>query len=149
MAKKRTITRPAKRVRGIDTIHKSKGLTSGVGICTYLADCFDSNALLAVSKKFTDEEIAAKVLKEFPTAKSATNLISEDSKLTINTHRTKYNAGGFTRGIPPVEPSFRYDSQGRIVNGRNGKYPLLPEEIDSIKKKHEARRQAIIAKLKD
>jgi hypothetical protein len=57
-----------------------------------------------------------------------------------------YNEGRFSQGIPPEKPSFRYNGSSQIVEGRNGRRPLLPEEIAQHTKQHANLRKELIKK---
>jgi hypothetical protein len=105
------------------TRHKSKGITSGVGICTYFAFLFRYNE--TSKKKLTDEEIAILVEREYPDRHSAKAFRGNTKKRTINEYRHRYNAGLFTTGKIPALFSYRYDSLGNRVDGRTGK-KILP-----------------------
>ena len=108
--------------------HKSRGLTSGVGICTYFAFLFRSNETAPKNKKLTDDQIASLVEKEFSHRPSAFYFRGPNKRRTINEYRIKYNSGAFTDGKMPATHSYRYDSLGNRVNGRTGKpLPTIQE----------------------
>lgn len=120
-----------------------------MGVCAYFASLFEANELVGPNRKMTDEMILTKLKAEFPEGKVSKTLAKLNnrslSSMTVNgIYRYKYNRGTFTRGIPPVSVSFRYDEKGRIVDYRKGKYPLLPEEIAKIKKDHDKLRTKLI-----
>ncbi len=104
--------------------HKSRGITSGVGICTYFAFLFASNEKPG-TKKLTDDEIAILVERQFPGRKTAQVFRGPNKKRTINEYRHRYNLGLFTMGKIPALYSYRYDSMGNRVDGRTGK-KILP-----------------------
>lgn len=109
--------------------HKSQGLTSGVGICTYFAFLFKFNETLPKKRKLTDEQIALAVEKEFPGRPSAQCFRGPTKRRTINEYRLKYNAGKFTYNKMPEFYSYRYNSSGDRVDGRTGKkvLPVIQE----------------------
>jgi hypothetical protein len=104
--------------------HKSRGKTSGVGICTYFAFLFRANELAFKSRKLTDDQIAIMVEKEFPDRPSALVFRGPSKKRTINEYRIRYNTGRFTYGKTPELYSYRYNSVGDRVDGRTGKKVL-------------------------
>lgn len=108
--------------------HKSRGITSGVGICTYFAFLFRSNERVG-SKKLTDEQIAILVERQFPGRKTAQVFRGPNKKRTINEYRHRYNLGLFTGGKMPALHSYRYNSDGLRVDGRTGKkvLPIIQE----------------------
>lgn len=133
------------------TVDKSSGITTGMGVCSYFASLFEANEL--GNRKMTDEMIAKKVRAEFPGRKGyfftgeGRPSSSSNSRETVNAYRQKYNAGKFTKNIPPLHFSFRYNNRGERVDARTGKYPLLPEEIDYFLSMHKSQRQhALIRK---
>lgn len=105
--------------------HKSKGITSGVGICTYFAFLFRSNEIAPKKKKLTDEQIAIAIEKEFPNRPTAFSFRGPNKNKTINEYRLKYNRGCFTYNQIPELYSYRYDSMGNRVDGRTGR-KILP-----------------------
>lgn len=120
--------------------HKTRGLSTGVGICTYISNLFEANELLGPKqKKLTDEIIEAKLQAEYPGVE-----IGKGQKYTVNSYRTMYNQGRFTQNVPPENLSFRYNGQRQIVDGRTGRRPLLPEEIKHLQKKHADLRKELI-----
>jgi hypothetical protein len=123
--------------------HHTRGTTTGIGICTFISNLFEANELLGPKqKKLTDEIIEAKILAEYP----ATQYIGRGKKYTVNAYRNMYNEGRFSQGIPPEKPSFRYNGSSQIVEGRNGRRPLLPEEIAQHTKQHANLRKELIKK---
>lgn len=130
-----------RRVLPRPTVDKSHGRETGMGVCSYLAMIFETNELLAVKggKKRTDDQILALVREEFPDREGAFftgEKRKSGSYATVNQWRIKYNAGKLTRGIPPKNRSFRYNSRGEIVDHRTGKYPLLVEEVNKLIREH-------------
>lgn len=105
--------------------HKTRGVNTGLGICSFFAYLFEANTIFP--KKLTDEEIALRVSKEFPSRKSAQAFI--EKRRTVNEYRQRYHRGDFTGFNPPPKFSFRYDSTGNIVDGRKGRRVLTNIEI--------------------
>ena len=128
--------------------HKELGDTSGLGITAYFVMLFQSNELIAKKDKLTDIQIARRVAKEFPRRPTAQleQFTGVDKKHTINSYRYRYNTGVFTRGIPPVNRSYRYNAQGNIVNEKTGNHRLLPQEIALLKESHKSKRRLYIRK---
>ncbi len=116
--------------------HKSRGITSGVGICTYFAFLFRSNEIAPLKRKLTDDQIASMVEKEFPHRPSAFVFRGPNKKRTINEYRLRYNRGLFTNSKVPADYSFRYDSAGIRVDGRTGKKPLPTIQILGLQSSH-------------
>ena len=116
-----------------------KGRTLGLGVCGYFAVLFEANEL--APKKITDEQIAAKIKLEFPSAKTE---IGPGAKYTVNVYRQKYNRGIFTGHVPPERFSFRYNAQGQIIHPGKGNRQLLPEEVKACLKNHAAYRKQMI-----
>jgi hypothetical protein len=138
MKAKQTIkSRKAKKIK------KSALSSTGQGICKFMANLFEANELAPANKKKTDDELSAIIQAEYPTHLSAVNL--QSGKLTINSHRVKYNSGGFTNGAIPERMSFRYNSKGQVVNGRTGRVPLLKEDVEDMAKAH-AKKAATVNK---
>lgn len=125
-----------KRSKPGKKIHKSKGKTTGLGICSYIAILFDVNESSPRKKKMTDSDIAKKILEEFPSRKSAKSFLDHSVRyLTINSYRGFYNSGALTGTIPKVR-SFRYGKLGLPVEGRKGNRILFPDEIEVLIAKH-------------
>jgi hypothetical protein len=103
------------------TIHKSRGVNTGLGVCAYFAMLFRANVKLPKSKKLTDEQIAILVEREFPDRPTAKMYRGQTKTRTINEYRYRYHTGKFTGGNIPSEYSFRYDKNGVEVDGRTGK----------------------------
>jgi hypothetical protein len=118
------------------TKHKSRGITTGLGICSYFATLFQANELAPKGRKMTDEQIAMKVEHEFPNRPGAFAYRGQTKKRTINEYRHRYNTGKFTGGILPLLFSFRYNSSGEIVDGKTGKEVLPVIQIDGFKSAH-------------
>ena len=108
-------------------VSKSKGVTTGVGICVYFSNLFEANELAPKKKRIDDLRIAEKVVEEFPERDSAQAFLT--GKKTVNDYRNRYNKGIFTRGVPPRRLSLRYNKTGQAVDGRTGRHMLLPNEI--------------------
>lgn len=143
MAKKkpgRPKTALPKRKRGVHVIHKSKGLTTGLGICAFFANLFETNELSKPARRLTDEQIAIAVEREFPTRKSAKFFRDPKHYLTVNAYRNYYNQGKFTQGKIPKYVSFRYAKGGIPVEGRLGFRPLMQDEIITISRQHTNRK---------
>lgn len=120
-------------------VPKSKGITSGLGVCGFFAMLFESNELRSIRTKLTDEKIRELVLAEFPNRKS--QFFSRSGVgITVNEYRNRYNKGVFTRGVPPIKRSYRWWS-GMIVDGRTGNHFLIDEEVARLNKEHESLRR--------
>jgi hypothetical protein len=105
-------------------VHKSRGVNTGLGICSYFVALFQANELAPKRKKLTDDQIAILVEKEFPHRASAKVYRGNNKKRTINEYRHRYHTGKFTNGVIPSIYSFRYDKDGDRVDGRTGKEKL-------------------------
>lgn len=138
MARKATSSRQTKAKRSVGP--------SGLGVCAFFATLFESNELCPVRRRMTDDQILAKAKAEFP---GRFDNFGSGKKYSVNQYRHMYNGGRFTGTVPPEQPSFRYDSSGRIVDARLGRRELLTEEVTLFKAKHKKRRDALVkAKLK-
>lgn len=128
------------------SVPHSRGVTLGMGVCSFLASVFDANESLknsaGRSRKLTDEKILQMLKEEFPGRTSGIFT----GKVTINEYRQRYNKGDFSLRIPPAKMSFRYDRSGRVVDGRSGLHLLPQEVIESFISHHETNRQKIITK---
>lgn len=122
------------------TIHKSKGQSIGIGICTYFAILFQVNEI--TSKQRTDEEIAMEVEKEFPNRPTAFCFREPHKTRSVNEYRHRYNTGKFTNGRIPELYSFRYNSNKERVEASKGQRPLTDEEITTQLAEHEAKRNS-------
>lgn len=137
-----------------------KGVTLGLGICSFFASIFEMNEMVAKKRKLTDEQIEEVVRKEYPNRKgyffsgsrpkkkrisyaSSGTSSSNWGKVTVNSYRSKYNKGVFTGKIPPDVPSFRYDYRGEKVDSRTGKRPLTPTQIETILALHQELRKSM------
>ena len=123
-------------------VSKSKGITTGVGICVYFSNLFEANELAPKKKKINDRRIAEKVAEEFPERESAQSFLTGEK--TVNDYRNRYNKGIFTRGVPPKQLSLRYNKNGQAVDVRTGRHNLFPEEIRILRRKHDKFRQHTI-----
>ncbi len=118
-------------------VHKSRGASTGLGICSYISFLFAANELTKDSKKLTDDEIAKYCEREFPNRPSAFKFRGENKTRTINEYRTRYNQGLFAPNKRmPERRSFRYNLEGQIVDGRTGKRLLSKLEIDGFNSSH-------------
>jgi len=126
---------------------KSTGKISGMGITLYFVSLFEANEILPPKQRVTDEVIAKRVAKEFSHRKSAQDFLGNKTKKTVNSYRYRYNTGKFTRKLPPVEPSFRYNKHGQVVNFKTGNILLTQQEIQHIKDKHKALRISILESM--
>lgn len=111
---------------------RSQGKRTGLGICRFWALLFVLNEKLDCHKKMTDAEIQRQVIQEYPDRPVARKL--QRKKITVNQHRTMYNSGRFTPEYNKptdndieVPYSYRYNSDGRRVDGRTG-LRILPTE---------------------
>lgn len=114
------------------TIHKSKGKTTGLGICAFFAYLFKVNEVSPKKHKKTDQMIALEVEREFPDRPTAYCFLGDTKTRTINEYRHRYNTGKFTGARLPDVMSFRYDSDGDRVDFRTGKDKLHSFEISCI-----------------
>jgi hypothetical protein len=119
---------------------RTHGLKTSLGIQAFWTTLFEANEMLDQTKKMTDTAIEAAVLNEFPTEAIAKNLI--EHKTTVNWHRNAYNEGRYTKGEIPERFSFRYNYDGKPVNGKTGRRELDPAEIKKLKADHRALRKA-------
>lgn len=118
------------------TIHKSKGHTTGLGICAFFAYLFKVNEIVPKRKKKTDDQIAAEVEKEFPYRPTAFCFRGKNKTRTISEYRHRYNTGKFTKGVIPSILSFRYDEDGDKVDMRTGKIKLVKFEVECLLSAH-------------
>lgn len=108
---------------------KSHGKSTNIGFCAYISALFKTNELLykypSTKKPLTDHQIALDLLEEFPGRKMALAFLDPDNRNTVNDYRNKYNSGTFSPGkLPPEQHSFRYNEEGKRVDGRTGKREL-------------------------
>lgn len=98
-----------------DCQRKSFGVTTGLGVCEYLAVLFEANeqtvkrgnrVVPVLPTKLTDDTIKALVIAEFPGRESIRKL--EAGKTSIGYWRRQYNAGRLTQGRKPSIRSQKY-----------------------------------------
>ena len=106
-------------------LHKSHGVTTGLGICSFFAMLFRLNESSPV--KLTDEQIALRVKEEYPDRPTADRYLGKNKIRTINEYRCRYNTGMFTKGLSPRKQSHRYNEQGNKVDGKHGR-----QSVESI-----------------
>lgn len=100
----------------------SYGKTSGMSLLEYYAFTFDLNCHLKT--KLSDEDIALRIIKEFPHHHSVLKRV--DLRL-LSRYRCEFNAGRLhKRYRAPKVPCFRYINS--IAVNRNG-IPYLPSEL--------------------
>jgi len=113
---------------------RTKGVNFKGGICLWWATLFQANEALPPHKKLTDQSIKLAVLKEFPTlgyeSKDKLGPPDETGRETVNYYRNLYNLGRLTSGKVPERKSYRYNEQGKRVNGRTGTR-LLKENAET------------------
>jgi len=114
----------------VDYVPRTKGQTSGLGICMFWSAMFKANGALPKTKKMTDEEIKRKVIGEFPAENQPPRTqsflgklgeVGQKGTVTVNAQRIMYNNGKLTSGNVPDKVSVRYNEDGEVVNGRTGK----------------------------
>lgn len=102
---------------------QTSGVSSGMGICQFIALLFEANETLPKSKKFTDATITAMIVHEFPDREPVRKLIA--GELTVGYWRTLYNQGLLTGSVQKREmipkPSRRYNEHGEHINPRTGR----------------------------
>lgn len=101
------------------------GVTSGMNIREYIGFLFNLNEISAT--KLTDEDLGLKVAKEFYHHPGVFNYSLPNK---IHGFRSSYNKGTLHTKVPvPKLPTFKYNSDGIIVN-RNGN-PYTAADIKS------------------
>ena len=113
----------------------------GLGLWSFLSCIFEANEHRP--QPLTDEEIMLFVVNQFPDRVKNGKIGNK----TINECRRRFNYGEFHVNYMPDKPSFRYDSSGKRVNGRNGKVLLTADEITATIHAHAARKESHDAKL--
>lgn len=103
---------------------KSRGVTSGMGVCRFIALLFELNETLPPTKKLTDTAIKKKILAEFPQCtekvrSSIRRLV--DGTVGVSYYRSLYNAGRLTAGLKPRVRSKRYAMDGSVLEYHNGR----------------------------
>jgi hypothetical protein len=127
--------------------HKSSGISTRMGICSFFVSLFEANELLPTRQRMTDRVIAVKISKEFPDRPSAQDFTTNKAKKTVNSYRYRYNKGKFTRGMPPRNMSFRYNEKGLHTNFKTATRVLLQEEVAFLQKKHRSNRQILLESM--
>ena len=122
-------------------INKSSGITTGTGITQYFISLFEANEFLLPPQKMTDAIIAIKIAKEYPDRKSAQDFKDNKRKKTVNSYRYRYNAGKFTKDIPPSTLSLRYNVEGVPVNFKTGTIVLTSRQIALFRGRHKTFRE--------
>lgn len=96
---------------GTNGMPVGRPLGATTGLPVFMAICYilQQNEKSIRARRFTDQEIAEWLRKEFPGRKTGSwNCVTE--------MRYKYNHGKYTRGIAPKVPSHRYDSGGQEID---------------------------------
>jgi len=117
---------------------KTSGKTLGMGVCAWFCMVFEANEKLDKSKKLTDDMIAQMLVEEYPDHPRSLKYLSPGVP-TVNQMRGRYNRGEFSPRdpstgelVPPKIISFRYNEDGRKVNGRTGSKLLTPYQESAI-----------------
>lgn len=117
-------TRKIERPRKNKYSSRTKGKNFEGGIMLWWATLFQANEALPPRKKLTDESIKEAILNEFPDlgydAPTKLGKSGENGRETVNYYRYLYNAGRLTSGKVPEIKSYRYNKEGKRVNGRTG-----------------------------
>lgn len=119
---------PARR-----SFQKTSGKKTGLGIMTFWATLFECNERLPRTRKMTNAEIERQVRVEFSHEETLMENL-ESGRQTVNYYRNLYNKGKLTkpRLVAPSHISFRYNTDGKIVDTRTGKRILSEEERNEI-----------------
>tara|TARA_R110000787_G_scaffold154816_1_gene268512 strand:- start:9 stop:500 length:492 start_codon:yes stop_codon:yes gene_type:complete len=115
------------------TWHRTHGKVTGLGIMAFWATIFEANEILPKLKKMTNAELERQVRKEFP--HEATLLENLDTgRQSVNYYRHLFNKGRMSKpkGSSPEKISFRYDTDGVIVDTRSGKRKLSSDVVKDI-----------------
>lgn len=122
---KRRVSPP--RIRGKMPVSKE------LGIVAFWCSIFEMNELNPSQQKLTDATIKAAMQKHYPHSPGVQSLSTDDPKrrMTVNAFRQLYNAGRL-HGKKPERISFRYNAEGRRVDGRTGKRLLTPEDEERL-----------------
>ena len=119
------------------TWHRTHGKRTGLGIMAFWATIFEANEILPKLKKMTNAELERQVRAEFP--HEATLLENLDSgRQSVNYYRHLFNKGRMSKpkGSIPEEISFRYNTDGLIVDTRSGRWLLKLSETNELVKKY-------------
>jgi hypothetical protein len=113
---------------------KKRGKHTGLGVCQFLATLFVANEIVPEKDKLTDEEIKRQILREFPEKIKQLGPLGSVGDRTVGSWRTDFNKGKFTTGQRPERVSYRYNMDGKRVNGRTGAKVLRPDEVAEIER---------------
>lgn len=103
-----------------DIPRKTKGKSSGMGVCEFWRWLFELNEGLSQTNKMTDAEILRLLQVEFPDRPSAWQAVKEGRR-PVGHYRCRYNSGALGgRPGPSRIKSYRYDKVER-----NGKLVML------------------------
>lgn len=86
---------------------RATGKTSGLGVQDFWVKMLVENE--SAKKPLTDPQLTAKSRAEFPGNKSKVHEM-------VQAIRTKYNKGGFNKGVAPKLKSHRYDEAGEVID---------------------------------
>jgi hypothetical protein len=99
------------------------GKTSGMTLAEYYSFLFDYNC--RVKNKLSDEEIALKVLQEFPHRRT---ILKHVRVKDVSRYRSSYNSGSLhKRFYAPRIPCFRYINN--VAVSPRSRTPLYPWEV--------------------
>jgi hypothetical protein len=122
-------------------IHKSRGKTTGLGVCCWFHCLFKAQEIARPDLRKTDDEISRLAAAEFPGRHFG--FLAQPKRFPISEYRHRYNTGKFSpKGEFPLDHtySFRYDEEGCRVDDRTGTKQLsLQACVDKItqwKQKH-------------
>jgi hypothetical protein len=119
------------------TWYRTHGKKTGLGIMAFWATLFEGNELLSKSKKMTNAELERQVRAEFPHEKTLLENL-DSGRQSVNYYRHLYNKGRMSKpkGTPPEYISFRYSSDGEVVDTRTGKRLLDTESKNDYVEKY-------------
>jgi len=105
------------------TVHKSRGIKSGLGVCSFAADLLRVNEDLPKHRRMTDEEMRRIMIEEFShrltLARSSIRRLYE-RRITMGYYRTLYNMGHLIKK-KPRKLSHQFDTKGEIIPEARGK----------------------------
>lgn len=117
--------------------HKSCGVRTNVGVCSFIFDCLTLNEIQPKTKKMTNAKIEELLLREFPTRTSLALGLKDPNKAnSINLMRHKYNKGVLCTGLAPVHLSVRYNDKGQPVDSRTGRHLLTKRDYLALLDKY-------------
>lgn len=124
----------------------------GIGLFSVLSAIFDLNECYFLSQRkynphktrlpLTDEEIALKIVNEFPHLSQLLESRPYYSTWfpTVNYYRGRYNRGALRHISLPDRVCFRYNTHGQRVSSRSGWRVLTEKEILTTIAQHEVRK---------